>query len=132
MSVWEIQQYNKLYGWTPPSGFTRQQIDNYVNANPNATPAELEAGAKQALLGITNDAGESIELTSDYFKSLYTNDELYKIAEKNNLVNYWSPFSGHDVKRLLRSIDETIAQYRNEGYSDQEILEEIFNNVINK
>lgn len=132
MSVWEIQQYNKLYGWTPPSGFTRQQIDDYVKANPNATPSELEAGAKQALLGITNDSGESIELTSDYFKSLYTSDELYKIAEKNNLVNYWSPFSGHDVKRLLNSIDETIVQYRNEGYSDQEILEEIFNNVINK
>ena len=54
--------------------------------NPNLTPAELEAGAKQALLGITNDSGESIELTSDYFKSLYTSDELYKIAEKNNLV----------------------------------------------
>lgn len=132
MSVWEIQQYSKLYGWTPPSGFTRQQIDDYVKANPNATPSELEAGAKQALLGITNDSGESIELTSDYFKSLYTSDELYEIAEKNNLVNYWSPFSGHDVKRLLNSIDETIVQYRNEGYSDQEILEEIFNNVINK
>jgi len=132
MSVWEIQQYNKLYGWTPPSGFTRQQIDDFVNANPNATPAELESGAKQALLGITNDTGESINLTSDYFKSLYTSDELYKIAEKNNLVNYWSPFSGDDVKRLLNSIDETITQYKNEGYSDQEILEEIFNNVINK
>ena len=103
-----------------------------VNANPNATPAELEAGAKQALLGITNDNGESIELNSDYFKSLYTDDELYKIAEKNNLVNYWSPFSSHDVKRLLRSIDETITLYKNEGYSDKEILEEIFNNVINK
>jgi hypothetical protein len=132
MSVWEIQQYNKLYGWTPPSGFTRKQIDDYVKLNPNLTPAELEAGAKQALLGITNDSGESIELTSDYFKSLYTSDELYKIAEKNNLVNYWSPFSGHDVKRLLNAIDETIVQYRNEGYSDIEILEEIFNNVINK
>lgn len=132
MSVWEIQQYNKLYGWTPPSGFTRKQIDDYVKLNPNLTPSELEAGAKQALLGITNDSGESIELTSDYFKSLYTDDELYKIAEKNNLVNYWSPFSGDDVKRLLNAIDETIAQYRNEGYSDIEILEEIFNNVINK
>lgn len=132
MSVWEIQQYKKLYGWTPPSGFTRQQIDDYVNLNPNLTPSELDAGAKQALLGITNDSGESINLTSDYFKSLYTSDELYKIAEKNNLVNYWSPFSGDDVKRLLNSIDETITQYKNEGYSDQEILEEIFNNVINK
>ena len=132
MSIWEIQQYKKLYGWTPPSGFTRKQIDDYVKLNPNLTPAELEAGAKQALLGITSDSGESIELTSDYFKSLYTSDELYKIAEKNNLVNYWSPFSGDDVKRLLNAIDETIAQYRNEGYSDQEILEEIFNNVINK
>ena len=30
MSIWEIQQYNKLYGWTPPSGFTRKQIDDYV------------------------------------------------------------------------------------------------------
>ncbi|MCK9320357.1 hypothetical protein, partial [Methanoculleus sp.] len=89
MSVWEIQQYNKLYGWTPPSGFSRKQIDDYVNLNPNLTPSELEAGAKQALLGITNDSGESIDLTSDYFKSLYTSDELYKIAEKNNLVNYW-------------------------------------------
>ena len=132
MSIWEIQQYNKLYGWTPPSGFTRQQIDDYVKLNPNLTPAELEAGAKQALLGITNDSGESINLTSDYFKSLYTSDELYKIAEKNNLVSYWNPFSSLDVKRLLNAIDETIVQYRNEGYSDIEILEEIFNNVINK
>lgn len=132
MSVWEIQQYSKLYGWTPPSGFTRKQIDDFVNANPNATPAELERGAKQALLGMTNETGETIEINSDYFKSLYSQDELYKIAEKNNLVNYWSPFSSHDVDRLLKSIDSTIEQYRNQGYSDEEILENIYNNVINK
>lgn len=132
MSVWEIQQYSKLYGWTPPSGFTRKQIDDFVNANPNATPLELESGAKQALLGMTNETGETIEINSDYFKSLYSQDELYKIAEKNNLVNYWSPFSSHDVDRLLKSIDSTIEQYRNQGYSDEEILENIYNNVINK
>lgn len=132
MSVWEIQQYSKLYGWTPPSGFTRKEIDDFVKAHPNATPAELESGAKQALLGITNDTGENINLTSDYFKSLYTNDELYKIAEKNNLVSYWNPFSSLDVDRLLKSIDSTIEQYRNQGYSDEEILENIYNNVINK
>ena len=132
MSVWEIQQYSKLYGWTPPSGFTRKEIDDFVKANPNATPAELESGAKQALLGMTNETGETIEINSDYFKSLYSQDELYKIAEKNNLVSYWNPFSSLDVNRLLKSIDSTIEQYRNQGYSDEEILENIYNNVINK
>ena len=48
MTVEKIAQFEKTYGWTPPVGFTQAQLIQFMNDNPNASPEELEAGAKEA------------------------------------------------------------------------------------
>lgn len=50
MTAEEIAQFEKTYGWTPPYGYTQKQLFNFMNDNLDATPEELEDGAKEAQL----------------------------------------------------------------------------------
>ena len=49
LTINQIEQFRRSYGWTPPFGFTENQLLQYMADNPDATPEELEAGAKQIL-----------------------------------------------------------------------------------
>jgi len=43
LSINQIEQFRRSFGWTPPLGFTQSQLIQYMNDNPNATPEELES-----------------------------------------------------------------------------------------
>ncbi|MDD3662724.1 MAG: hypothetical protein PHT84_02565 [Candidatus Pacebacteria bacterium] len=50
MTTEEIAQFASQYGWTPPYGFAEKQLIQFMRDNPDATPEELEAGAKEVQL----------------------------------------------------------------------------------
>jgi hypothetical protein len=43
----DIAKFAKTYGWTPPYGFTKRQLIQFMKDNPNATSKELEEGARE-------------------------------------------------------------------------------------
>ena len=121
MTLWEIGQFERLYGWTPPSGFTRSQLDQYVKDNPNATPEELEAGARQASGGATlttdrntiegirerikkaKNSGYTEEEIKATIKSSYSKDELFAIAKGAGYAA-WYTGKNTDIDRMLNAL----------------------------
>ena len=121
MTLWEIGQFERLYGWTPPSGFTRSQLDQYIKDNPNATPKELEAGARQASGGATlttdrntiegirerikkaKNSGYTEEEIKATIKSSYSKDELFAIAKGAGYAA-WYTGKNTDIDRMLNAL----------------------------
>lgn len=68
MTAEEIAQFKKTYGWTPSFGYTQDQLLNFMKDNPDATPAELEAGTKEALLQ-GGGATQTFKMPLCYFPS---------------------------------------------------------------
>lgn len=123
LSLTEIEQFRRSYGWTPPLGFTQQQLQQFIKDNPNATPEELEAGARLALIERqgSGETGENF-LDKSYFINNFTTDELKSLSDKAGTSRWWTP-KGMDINRFLDDVLTKIDEARIQGYSDSEILE---------
>lgn len=127
LTINQIEQFRRSYGWTPPFGFTINQLEQYMADNPDATPEELEAGAKQIAGGevtketITQTPDEIITsimdtISKDQLKS------LKKRADEAGISSIWKG-KKTDVKNYLNSIKDKIQTALDEGYTQEEILE---------
>jgi len=121
LSINQIDQFRRAYGWTPPYGFTESQLLKYMEDNPNATPEELEAGAKQAI-GETSAISTTQYLSKEYLRENFSEDEL-KTMSDNFGTSKWYTGKTSDINRFLNEKKKKIETARNEGYSDDEILE---------
>jgi hypothetical protein len=121
MSTNQIEQFRRSYGWTPPFGFTQEQLLQYMKDNPNATPEELEAGAKQMSGGGAVTQAEQF-LDEDYFRNNFTTEELKNMSDKLG-TSKWYTGKTRDINRFIAEAQKRIETAREEGYSDEEILE---------
>ena len=121
LSMWEIGQFKNIYGWTPPYGFSQSQLDKYIQDNPNATPEELEAGAKQVSEQVSGGEQQKSNLNDEYFRTNYTKDELKKMSDKLGTSKWYTP-AGMDINRFITEVMKKIEEAKKEGYSDEEIL----------
>ena len=128
LSINQIEQFRRSYGWTPPFGFNESQLLQYMEDNPNATPEELEAGAK----GVTNEApteevpeeavgqaGNFIDV--NYFKENFTDDQLKDLSDRMGTSRFYTPKSS-DIKRFLGEVMSKVEKAREAGFSDEDII----------
>lgn len=128
LTINEIEQFRRSYGWTPPFDYTKSQLLQYIKDNPDATPEELEAGAKKAL----NEAGvasaQTFKITPesviDYISNNMTSEQKNILKKRANKVGVSSifRFAGTDIKNYLNTIKDNMQEAINEGYTQEEIL----------
>jgi len=130
LSINQIEQFRRSYGWTPPFGFTESQLLQFMADNPNATPEELEAAAKQAMAGETgtiepttptNTPDEVITKILDTMSDAQLK-ALKKKADEAGISSMWKG-KRTDVKNYLNSIKDKIQTALNEGFSVEEIID---------
>ena len=123
LSIWEIGQIERLYGFIPPPGSTMGQVEQYVADNPGATPEELQAGVNTITGGASGGTSSEQFLNREYFQEQYTDEQLASFARKLGLVKTINlRTERYKLKTVLDWIDQKVTQARTEGYSDTEIL----------
>ena len=133
MSVNQVDSFRRSYGWTPPFGYSQEQLLRYMQDNPNATPQELEAGAKQATGGDTPTTTQTptpiptpTVTTDSIISSIMGNisdSTLRALKLKADKAGVSQFFRGKtkDVKAYLESIKDKIQTAIDQGYSTEEI-----------
>ena len=121
MTMWEISKFRRNYGWTPPYGFTKSQLFQFMKDNPTATLEELERGAKKVWAQLQGGQVKEQFLNEDYFRTNYTKDELKKMSDKAGTSKWYTPAT-MDINRFLTETMKKIEEARRQGYSDDEIL----------
>lgn len=128
LSTNQIEQFRRSYGWTPPYGFSQEQLLQYIADNPGATPEELEAGAKQAIGEVETVTPEETKteqfLSEDYIRNNFSKDELKSLADKFG-ASKWYTSASADINRFIKQINTKIEEARRQGVPDQEILDYI-------
>jgi len=135
MSINQIDQFRRSYGWTPPHGFTESQLIQYQKDNPNATPAELEAGANQAI-GSTGSTGTNAttfqpqanfpEVVGHIVNTMTKaeKDALFRQAKAAGATKLFR-FATNDIKAYLERFEGEIEEALNEGWSKDEIKQKL-------
>jgi hypothetical protein len=112
------------------SSFSSSDIDNIY--------ADFDSGASisQMKVGLSKDEADAIDdlykewqgnkdkkqfLTKDYFKNIFTDDQLKESAKEAGFRGVLSSWSS-EKEKYLTSLENTVKEYRNAGYTDQEIL----------
>jgi hypothetical protein len=130
LSMNQIDQFRRAYGWTPPYGFTEQQLMQYMEDNPNATPEELEAGARQAIGTETGQGagtgGTQVTIDENVIRQEFSTDELKSIADKLGMSKWYTP-KGMDIDRAMPEILNKVQQALSEGYTKEEVFEYLRN-----
>ena len=127
LSINQIEQFRRSYGWTPPYGFTTSQLTAFMDANPGLSPEQYESLANQAaqineggqaqpdrntLEGIKSRIQAALgqdfatDEIKDAIKQAYTTDELFAIAKAAGYAK-WYTGKETDIDRML---DALIAQ----------------------
>jgi len=126
LSTNQILQFKETYGWTPPFGFSASQLSTYIQDNPNATPAELEAGAKQVMEATTEAEASSTPKTVISFITENMTDAqktaLKKRADTAGISSMWKG-AGTDIKNYLNSITAQIQEALDGGFTQEEIMD---------
>lgn len=137
LSINQIEQFRRSFGWTPPLGFTQSQLEQYMADNPGATPEELEAGARQVAQETEPETTEttpkptqtadqliSSVITGIFSASIPENqiDALHAKAKEAGQASFFKT-KFVDVKNYLESIQDKIQQALDEGFSQEEIIE---------
>ena len=130
LSINQIEQFRRSFGWTPPFGFTQSQLLQYIEDNPNATPEELEAGASGVLAGGTEIIEVEPFLDEQYFRDNFTTEELKEMAKKAGFTKGGSGAFGflgfgvgeEGIQEYLTNLTGQIEEARGIGFSDDEIL----------
>ena len=131
MSTNQIEQFRRSYGWTPPFGYTETQLLQYVKDNPNASPEELEAGAKQvqgqtdaSATPATKTTPEAVITFIDGNLTSAQKTSLKKKADTAGISSMWKPAST-DIKNYLNSIKTQIQEALDSGFTQEQILEHL-------
>ena len=129
LTINQIDQFRRAYGWTPPLGYSMPQLLQYMADNPSATPEQLTAKAKEEAekLGIeqpektasgeeiitvkviqgriTNalDEGFSDEQVKTAMKQLFTAEQLFDLAKRAGFSK-WYTGKEKDIDRMLDNI----------------------------
>jgi len=126
LSVSQVDTFRRSYGWTPPLGFTQSQLEQYVADNPNATPEELEAGARGVTPNQeTQETPQSSPQEVIAFVLGNMNDAqksaLKKRSDVAGISSIFKP-AGTDIANYLDSVKEQIQEALDAGYTKEEIL----------
>lgn len=130
LSINQIEQFRRSFGWTPPLGFSMTQLEQFVADNPGATPEELEAGAKQIAgqLGLSQeteieeletggtdldrinrgissakDEGFSKEEIKQFILNNFDEDTLFQLAKQQGFAK-WYTGKKKDIDRMLNAL----------------------------
>ena len=127
LSINQIEQFRRAYGWTPPLGFTSSQLTQYIADNPDATPEELEAGANSITDGEVKGVEVEKVTVSETVTSIMdsvTDDQLKTLKKKADDagISKIFRFKKGDVKAYLNSISGIIQEAIDEGATTEEIL----------
>jgi hypothetical protein len=136
LSINKIDKFRRNYGWTPPYGFTEDQLLQYMKDNPNATPEELEQGAKQALRERNGGQQEQPQQTQepqqtvneDYIKKQISTERLKEIADKLGKSSWLTPKSW-DINRAMPDIMAKVETAQDKGYTTEEIINYLKNDL---
>ena len=95
--------------------------------NPNATPEELEAGARKAIGG-TEINIETTKTPDEIISSIIdtmSDEQLKSLKKKADVAGVSSMWRGKktDIKNYLNSIKDKIQTAMDEGYTEEEIIE---------
>lgn len=126
LSINQIEQFRRSFGWTPPFGYTMGQLDKYISDNPGATPEELELGARQVADITTAKTEEKMtpDTVINKITSGMTDEQLKKLKEKSDEAGISSFFKSKetDVENYLNSIKDKIQSAIDNGFSIDEII----------
>ncbi|NCO04935.1 MAG: hypothetical protein GW939_02195 [Candidatus Magasanikbacteria bacterium] len=103
MSTNQIEQFRRSYGWTPPFGYTQNQLVQFMKDNPGLNPEQYEQAVKQ-VSGGTQPSGNSSGITYQGEKFI----EEFTIQ---------SDFPNLDPKKTMQQVETARAA----GYNDLEI-----------
>jgi hypothetical protein len=115
---------------TPTTTADYNLAAQFVKDNPNATPAELEAGIRQYtklteadIKFLVGQGASSTKpfLSADYFEKLFSDQELKTAADTAGYRSFWTPWSSEKTSYLAHLMD-VVNQYRLAGMSDNDIL----------
>lgn len=116
------------------AGFNAQEIDTIesdvsefgLQAVLDGLENEEEKQAVRAVYNKSASKENEVFLNEDYFKSLFGEEELKKVAKEAGSVtggDDFIPFNeSGDVEAYLKQLMSTVELYRQAGYSDKEIL----------
>jgi len=143
MSTNQIEQFRRSYGWTPPFGYSQSQLLQYMDDNPNATPEQLEEGAKQQASDTPpdtptdtpiettepNQPTQTVEELIPNIMSSITDAQLKSLKTKADTAGISSMWKSKttDVENYLNSIKADLQEAINYGYT----LEETITGIIN-
>jgi len=123
MSIGQIEQFRRSYGWTPPFGFTLPQLNQYIADNPNATKEELQAGANS--IGGVGVTGEQKEKDEKAIRDQLSTVELKKLSDWAGTSRWWR-HKTRDVNDFFKRADEAqLSQIKSAidfGYPIEEII----------
>ena len=123
LTINQIEQFRRSYGWTPPLGYTMSQLNQYIKDNPNATPEELEAGARGVVDEKINetDTGDAEQVIRDSLSV----SELKKLSDWAGTSKWWRTKSA-DINAFFKQADgDQLNKIRiaiEAGYSIEEII----------
>jgi len=127
MSLNQIDQFRRSYGWSPPFGYSMGQLTQFMADNPGLSPEEYEALANQAATaeggagGIEDlparntiegmqarvkravDMGFAREEIEQAIRDEYTQAELHAIAKAGQHASFWTP-KGADITRMFDAL----------------------------
>lgn len=127
MSINQIEQFRRSYGWTPPAGVTWDEVVEFMEANPGLTPEEYKALADKMMAGEGSQVNEESFFTLSPYEQIMTYArnmegrgkgaaqikaeilELYKLKElhqiaKDNGIASRTTRAKVDVDRMLNSM----------------------------
>lgn len=145
LSINQIEQFRRSYGWTPPFGYSMSQLEQYIADNPDATPEELELGAQQVAgitatettkptleggtqpSGVDMEAKAEVKTADEIINSIVSDisdEQLKKMKEKADEADISKWFKGKktDVKNYLKSIKDKIQTAIDSGWGQEEII----------
>jgi hypothetical protein len=125
LTINQIEQFRRSYGWTPPFGFSAPQLKQYMDDNPGATPEELQAGINSVVSGgaTTTPTITSDEAITSMMASI-TDQQLKALKKKADKAGISSFFKGKktDVKDYLNSIKPKIQESLDNGFTIEDII----------
>ena len=130
LSINQIDIFRRTYGWTPPFGFTPEQLTQYMADNPNASPEELEAGAR-TIEGVEPDVETPTEPAFNALSAIseimavITDDQLKAIKKKADRAGISKVLRGKrkDVQAYLDSISDQIQAGLDGGLTIEQLIE---------
>ena len=122
LSINQIDTFRRNYKWTPPYGYTENQLLQFMKDNPTLTPEELEAAANKAMAGKITKTPENI---IDWINSNMSDEQLKSLKKKADEagISHWYTGKKTDVKNYLDSVKDKIQTTIESGYTKEEILE---------